>query len=130
MTVTIEFLRQSIDSSAALACQWFEAQSAPKTRETFFARGQLGDVGSGAVYVYYSAEGCALYVGQTGRTVKSRQHDETSPHKLKEWWNQWVVMRFVNVEDHMDRLKLEFMLILACRPKYNLAHTGLRGQHK
>ena len=70
----------------------------------------LGDDGSGAVYVYYGANGAALYVGQTGRKVKARLHDQTSPHKKKLWWKKWKTMRFVQLTDDMDRQILEFLL--------------------
>jgi len=71
MPVAIESLRHSIQSTAALACQWFESKSTPKTRQSYFARGQLGDAGTGAVYVYYSEQGVALYVGRTCRGVST-----------------------------------------------------------
>lgn len=119
MAIPTKTLRSSIDESSNLARLWFEDRTQPKSREIFDAKGQLGDHGTGAVYVYYASPGIALYVGQTGRKVKSRLHDEKSPHKFKTWWSQWTEMRFVQLNDEMDRLILEFLLILAYAPPYN-----------
>ncbi len=112
-------LRGSLGASADIARLWFEDRTSPKSRSTFEAKGQLDDDGTGAVYVYFSSTGNALYVGQTGRKVKSRLHDETSPHKSKAWWPQWTEMRFIQLNDEMDRLILEFLLIFAYAPPHN-----------
>jgi hypothetical protein len=120
MQVKTETLRKSVGTSADIARLWFESRTAPKTKEQFEARGQLKDEGSGSVYVYYAADGSALYVGQTGRVVKARLHDQTSPHKKKDWWVTWSEMRFVQLPDEMDRLVLEFLLILAYSPPWNV----------
>ena len=119
MDIPTTTLRKSIGASADVARLWYESRTEPKTRVTFKAKGKLGDDGSGAVYVYYGANGEALYVGQTGRKVKARLHDQTSPHKNKLWWKQWKTMRFVQLIDDMDRQILEFLLILAYSPKFN-----------
>jgi len=71
------------------------------------------------VYAYFGQDGRALYVGLTSRRVKARLHDETSPHKKKVWWNHWHTMRFVQLQDDMDRQVLEFLLILAYAPMHN-----------
>lgn len=114
-----ETLRKSLGASADIARLWFENRTDPKTRTVFDAKGKLGDAGEGAVYVYYNRDGASLYVGQTCRNVKARLHDQTSPHKEKVWWDQWDTMRFVQLSDDMDRLVLEFMLILAYSPIHN-----------
>ena len=106
-------------ATAAIARSWFEDRSEIKTREQFEARGQLGDVGGGAVYVYFTDKGRAVYVGQTSRTVKARLHDQTSPHKSKPWWKTWSYMRFVALECDVDRLVLESLLIAIYEPSAN-----------
>lgn len=119
MNIPTETLRKSLGTSADIAKLWFEGRTEPKSRAVFDARGQLQDTGEGAVYAYYSKDGAVLYVGQTSRNVKARLHDETSPHKSKPWWAHWSEMRFVQLPDEMDRLILEFMLILAYSPAHN-----------
>ena len=84
MKLNTKTLRSSLGASADIAKLWFESRTELKDRNTFDARGQLGDDGSGAVYAYYAQDLSALYVGQTGRYVKARLHDETSPHKDKD----------------------------------------------
>jgi hypothetical protein len=118
MTLPTRTLRQSLGASADIARFWFESRTTPKTKATFGAKGRLGDSGIGAVYAYYSGE-AVLYVGQTGRSVKARLHDQTSPHKSKPWWPFWTHIRFVQLADEADRLILEFLLILACAPAHN-----------
>lgn len=119
MAIPTRTLRSALGASSDIARLWFEDRTLSKSRATFDAKGKLGDAGTGSVYVYYSSPGVALYVGQTGRAVKSRLHDETSPHKSKAWWPLWTEMRFVQLEDEMDRLILEFLLILAYAPPHN-----------
>jgi hypothetical protein len=119
MNIPTETLRKSLGASADVARLWFESRTTPKSRTIFEAKGQLGDSSEGAVYVYYGQGGAVLYVGQTSRNVKARLHDQTSPHKEKPWWSQWETMRFVQLPDEMDRLILEFMLILAYSPLHN-----------
>lgn len=119
MLLNTKTLRNSVGASADIAKLWFELRTEIKSRETFEARGRLGDDGSGSVYAYYANDNTVLYVGQTGRSVKARLHDETSPHKDKDWWPQWTHMRFVQLPDEMDRLVLEFLLILAYSPSKN-----------
>ena len=79
----------------------------------------MGDAGTGAVYAYFNDEGNAIYVGQTGRHVKARLYDQTSPHQQKDWWENWTHMKFIQMPDPMDRLVLEFLLILAYAPIEN-----------
>lgn len=119
MTVSTETLRISLSLAASVARIWFEDRSEAKSKKVYFAKDQLKDEGNGAVYVYYSAHGKALYVGQTGRRVKSRQHDQTSPHKKKWWWKKWTHIRFVPMTDKVDRLALESLLIAAYEPPGN-----------
>jgi len=90
-----------------------------RTREQWEAKGQLGDEGNGAVYMFFNAQDRAVYVGETGRTIKSRQHDENSPHKLAPWWPSWTKVLFVAVPDRTDRLTLELLLILGLSPEAN-----------
>lgn len=119
MTIPTEALRKSIGASADLARLWFEDRTQRKYREQFLKKGGLSDTGDGAVYAYFLPDNHALYVGETGRNVKARLHDQTSPHKSKPWWKQWMTMRFIQLEDDMDRLVLEFLLILAYKPEFN-----------
>ncbi|MDD5273522.1 MAG: GIY-YIG nuclease family protein [Methylovulum sp.] len=113
-------LRESIKSSTDLAKIWFESKTTAKDRETFEAKGKLGDTNEGSVYVYYEQNGSALYVGQTSNGIKTRLHHQTSAHKTKLWWTNWTTMRFVQLPDETDRLVLELMLILAYSPRYNI----------
>lgn len=110
--------------SADIAKVWFEGWAPLKPRSVFEARGKLCDDGSGCVYVYYAVDindtqENALYVGQTGRTIKARQHDIKSPHNKKSWWKDWTHLRFVNIKDKVDRQILEFLLIVSLAPTCN-----------
>jgi hypothetical protein len=112
-------LRNSIGASADIARVWFESRTESIDRATFDLKGKIGDRRTGAVYVYYDKSGKALYVGETSGAVKSRLHTATAPHKKTVWWGKWETMRFIQLPDHMDRLTLEFLLILSCAPKHN-----------
>ncbi|PMZ05651.1 hypothetical protein C1Y08_27950 [Pseudomonas sp. FW306-02-F02-AA] len=112
-------LRQSIERASTDAKDLFLSATAPNNRETYFAKGKLGDNGTGAVYAYFDKEGQALYVGVTGRTIKMRQHDQTSPHKKTTWWDRWETVRFIQISSETDRLTLELLLILALKPPHN-----------
>jgi hypothetical protein len=79
-----------------------------------------GDKGEGAVYVYFDADGRALYVGETSRRVKARMHDQTSPHKATVWWPKWQSMRFLTMMSKSDRLVMEMLLIAAMNPEFNV----------
>ena len=84
----------------------------------------MGDEGCGYVYVYYSVENGnpkenALHVGHTGRGIKARQHDVTSPHNKKSWWNDWTHLPLMNTKDSAVRQTLEFLLIFALAPTCN-----------
>ncbi len=119
MIIPTTTLRNAVGASADIAKLWFESRTEKKTRIVFEEKGKLGDNGKGAVYAYFNDKDQALYIGLTSRTVKSRLHDQTSPHKKKEWWSQWSYMRFVQLPDDMDRQVLEFLLILAYSPVHN-----------
>lgn len=119
MTLPTSQVRQNVGTAAASARVWFEDRTLLISREQFDRRGGLDDAGTGSVYAYFAADGKAVYVGQTGRAVKSRLNDETSPHKKAAWWPLWCQMRFVPLTDDMDRLVLEFLLILAYSPAAN-----------
>ena len=119
MQLKTETVRKSIGLSADIAKPWFESRTEPKKKIQFDGKGQLNDAGTGSVYVYYAQDDSNLYVGQTGRRIKARLHDQTSPHKRKVWWPNWSYIRFVQLPDEMDRLVLEFPLILAYSPRYN-----------
>lgn len=119
MPISTTVLRDSLATTAAVARAWFEDRTELKSRHEFEARGALGDSGTGAVYAYFSAKGHALYVGQTGRAVKARLHDQTSPHKMKAWWGEWSYMRFTPLSCEVDRLVLEALLIAAYEPSAN-----------
>jgi hypothetical protein len=112
-------VRQNVGSASASARVWFEDRTLLISREQFEKKGGLDDAGTGSVYAYFSADGKAVYIGQTGRSVKARLHDETSAHKNSLWWSQWNHMRFIQLTDDMDRLVLEFLLILAYAPAAN-----------
>jgi hypothetical protein len=117
MPVSTQLIRQSLASTGALARAWF--RSVLRSKTDFDARGGLQDPGTGAVYAYFTAAGAAVYVGQTGRNVKARLHDKTSPHKKKHWWHSWSHMRFVTLPDDTDRLVLEALLIATYEPTAN-----------
>lgn len=119
MPIATQVLRDSLSTTAAVARTWFEERAALTTRQQFETRGGLADDGNGAVYAYFTAEGKAVYVGQTGRAVKARLHDEKSPHKMKAWWSSWTHMRFVSLPDGVDRLVLESLLIAGYEPRAN-----------
>jgi hypothetical protein len=112
-------VRKSLGKATSDARRWFNAASTPKDRGIYFAHGKLGDNGKGAVYAYFDKDQETLYVGQAGRAIKRRMHDELSKHKLAKWWKSWETVRFVQLEDRTDRLTLELLLILALKPKYN-----------
>lgn len=116
---SIVALRQSLERSSSDAKAWFSSAAVSKGRKDFFAKGKLGDNGTGAVYAYFDANGKALYVGEASRPIKRRMHDETSPHKNTTWWESWETVRFVQVQDRTDRLTLELLLILALQPPFN-----------
>jgi hypothetical protein len=109
----------AIRAASIMAADDFKSQCELINRNVYEARGKLGDDGRGAVYVYYSSKGKALYVGETGRYIKARKHDQTSPHKTTEWWDKWKGMRFAQMSDETDRLILEMLLALGLQPKYN-----------
>ncbi len=124
MPMSTQVLRDSLSAATAVARTWFEERAPIKTRQQFEARGGLSDDGSGAVYAYFTAEGKAVYVGETGRTVKARLHDETSPHKKQDWWQGWTYMRFVALPDDTDRFVLESLLIAGYEPTANKKPTA------
>lgn len=115
----IESLQRSLRRAEHDAKNLFEVTAQSKSRQQYFARGQLGDLGPGAVYAYFDEEGKALYVGESGRPIKRRMHDQTSPHKKAAWWLEWKTVRFLQIEDLTERLVLEILLILALEPQYN-----------
>ncbi len=119
MPLPTTLVRQNVGSAAASARVWFEDRTALIGRDQFEKKGGLNDSGAGSVYAYFTAEGKAVYIGQTGRSVKTRLHDETSAHKNSHWWSSWYHIRFVQLPDDMDRLVLEFLLILAYAPTAN-----------
>lgn len=116
----LQLFLDSLAKSAQAAKDWFWAETSPKSRDDFFARGKLGDNGTGAVYAYLDEDDYPLYVGEASRPIKRRMHDQTSPHKQTEWWSQWHTVRLLSVRDRTDRLTLELMLVLALNPPYNV----------
>ncbi|HCG6791005.1 hypothetical protein [Vibrio parahaemolyticus] len=115
----LEELVGAVEHTASLSKDWFIQNSSGIYRAVFFERNGLGDNGTGAVYAYFDTDGTCLYVGQTGRRVKARLHDKTSPHKDKGWWEQWSEMRFVQESEESSRLLLEMLLIQAYKPSHN-----------
>ena len=124
MPTDLDDLRGAIRTAVTQAGRWFMTHGTLRTRNQWDARGRLDDHGQGAVYAFFGADNRAIYVGETGRTIKSRQHDETSPHKLKPWWERWTTVRFVGVPDRTDRLTLELLLILSLSPEGNEKPAG------
>ncbi|SDJ41669.1 hypothetical protein SAMN04488540_1085 [Ferrimonas sediminum] len=120
MPEQLEALQQSAQITVEQTRAWFEQAASSATRDDFAKKGGLKDDGTGAVYAYFNSQGLCLYVGQTGRTVKARQHDQTSPHKKKEWWPEWTELKFVQQSQESQRLLLEILLIQAHRPKHNV----------
>jgi hypothetical protein len=116
---TIAQLRRSLEQAAIDAKELFFAATTPKSRVEYFAKGQLGDRGSGAVYAYFAVDGAALYVGEASRPIKRRMHDQTSPHKNAAWWQSWTTVRLLGVTDRTDRLAMELLLILVLKPAFN-----------
>ena len=110
----------ALSSSTEAARAWFLAETSPKSRDDYFAKGKLGDPGSGAVYAYFGKDGLPLYVGEASRPIKRRMHDQTSPHKNAQWWELWETVRLLPVADRTDRLTLELLLVLALNPKFNV----------
>jgi len=119
MSLPTSLVRQNVGTAAASARVWFEDRTTLKSRAVFDTKRGLGDTREGSVYAYFTTEGKAAYVGQTGRAVKARLHDQTSPHKNAPWWSSWSHMRFIRLSDDMDRLVLEFLLIMAYAPTAN-----------
>lgn len=119
MPLPTSHVRQNVGSAAASARVWFEDRTLLISREQFEKKGGLKDAGTGSAYAYFAPDGTAVYVGQTGRSVKDRLHDKTSAHKKSLWWPLWSQMRFIQLTDDMDRLVLEFLLILAYAPAAN-----------
>ena len=124
LELNTQILRKSLAVSGDIAKVWFEGRAPLKTRSVFEARGKLCDESCGCVYVYYSIDRYdtkenALYVGQTGRTIKARQHDITSSDDKKSCWKDWTHLRFINIKDKVDRQILEFLLIVALAPTCN-----------
>ena len=118
MTPSTE-LKNALKIASEHAKKWFEQRARCCSKEEFLEKGKLNDSGRGAVYAYFGAQGDALYVGLTKRRVKARLHDQTSPHKNKPWFQEMRSMKFIQLEDDMDRQILEFLLILAYAPKNN-----------
>jgi hypothetical protein len=118
----LENCRSSIGNAAKAVADFFKnSATLAITRDEFKKRGRLvGDRSDGAVYVYFDAQGDAVYVGETGRHVKSRLHDQTSAHKNSIWWKTWTTMRFLPMSDNSDRLIMETLLITSLNPKHNV----------
>lgn len=119
MPLSTQILRASLATTAAVARTWFEERASIITRQQFETRGGLADKGAGSVYAYFTAAGRAVYIGETGRAVKARLHDVTSPHKSKPWWKKWAYMRFLPLPEAVDRLILESLLVAGYEPSEN-----------
>lgn len=115
--MTINLLRESICESSLLAKKllW---ENNEYSRSDYSAKGKMPK-SNAVVYAYFDEVGNCLYVGETSRRIKSRMHDERSPHKMAGWWCIWKTVRFIQVINRTDRLLLEFLLILALQPKCN-----------
>jgi hypothetical protein len=117
--ISSDQLKDSLRAASQQARWWFERHALHYTANEFHSRGQLDDSGRGAVYVYFDVKSSALYVGLTKRRVKARLYDQTSPHKEKPWFKDMTSMKFIQLENDMDRQILEFLLILAYGPLHN-----------
>jgi hypothetical protein len=124
MPLPIDRFKASLAQVADDARAWFEHSSSPLSRHAFEGRSAKGTAPRAAVYVYYGSEGVALYVGQSGRAVKARLYDQTSPHARKSWWKDWTSMRHLTLADETDRLVLELALIIAYAPPHNSKPAG------
>jgi len=107
-------------ATATKAKRWFVAKACARSTADWERRGGLGDSGNGAVYAFFDRSERALYVGQTGASLKERANYETSCHYDTIWWKRWTMLRFLNAHVETDRLALELLLILALAPKYNV----------
>ena len=116
---TFSELLENLAATSESAKKWFWETSTKKPRKDYEARGKLGDKGTGSVYVYIGDKGRVIYVGETGRKIKDRQHDVKSPHKKQKWWNEWNEVRFLHVSDRTERITLELFLILQLNPREN-----------
>ncbi len=119
-TEAVEALRSVLGRATIKAERWFKSRATVRTRYQWEAKGQLGDQGNGSVYAFFDAQGHAVYVGETGRSIKSRQHDQTSPHKYARWWGRWTKVWFVALPNRTDRLTLELLLVLRLSPEFNV----------
>lgn len=117
---TLQSFLSALSGSANAAKSWFMAETIAKNRKDYFARGRLGDPGTGAVYAYFSEDGIPLYIGEACRPIKRRMHDQNSPHKNASWWELWDTVRLLPVADRTDRLTLELLLVLAFQPEFNV----------
>ena len=112
-------LKESLRTAFLHAKDWFERHARDYNSEQFLSKGRIVDSGRGAVYVYFDSKGNALYVGLTKRRVKSRLYDQTSPHRKKLWFKDMASVKFIPLEHDMERLILEFLLILSYGPVHN-----------
>jgi len=114
-----EKFNEGLAATAQSASEWFIESSIKKSREDYESRGKLGDNGEGAVYAYIGRNNKIIYIGETSRNIKARQHDQKSPHKKQKWWKDWSEIRFLEVCDRTDRITLELLLILYLNPREN-----------
>lgn len=115
----LSILLKNLAATSESAKKWFWDASTKKPRKDFEARGKLGDKGTGSVYVYIGDNEEIIYIGETSRNIKDRQHDEKSPHKKQSWWKDWKEVRFLHVSDRTERITLELLLILQLKPREN-----------
>ncbi|MGA7540698.1 MAG: hypothetical protein WBW93_18220 [Steroidobacteraceae bacterium] len=107
-------------ATAEKAKRWFLGRACSRSHGDWDRRGGLSDSRHGAVYVFFDRNGNALYVGQTGASLKERANYETSRHYDTVWWNKWTTLRFLNIGGETDRLALELLLILSLAPNHNV----------
>ena len=115
-----EILREAINSASSVARDWFTKHATIKTKEDWGARNGLQDHANGAVYAFFSEDGCCLYVGQTTQKLKVRALAQTARHDRTDWWDKWTSLKFINISDKTDQLVLEMLLIIAFEPEYNV----------
>lgn len=109
---------QSIELTSKNGRLYFE-RVAEKRILADWNQGQLKDLKSGSVYVYFDSNDKALYVGETGGGIKARSRFPTSDHRKTTWWQEWRSLYFLPCSDRTDRLTLELLLVLSYQPKGN-----------
>lgn len=112
-------LRRSLLETTSLAARWFEERAIQVRRADW--EDEPARTGSMAkiVYGFFDREGQALYIGESGTTMKERVRSRTNSHRKKGWWHSWEFLKVAPVTERTDRLTLELLLILHHQPRHN-----------